>query len=117
MSDPIETAILEKLAKLGPGKSIDPMNVAKAAQPEGWQRILPRVKSEAVMLAKQGKIVILRHNKPANPDDFRGVWRMRAPMPGDVRSRPTAAKPRPVRALRPAPPSRGPSARAASRGS
>jgi hypothetical protein len=26
----------------------------------------------------------LRHNKPANPDDFRGVWRMRAPMPGDV---------------------------------
>jgi hypothetical protein len=84
MSSSVEEAILSQIAAAGPGKSIDPMNVAKAAQPEGGQRILPRVKSEAVMLAKQGKIVILRHNKPANPDDFRGVWRMRAPMPGDV---------------------------------
>ena len=30
MSDPIEAAILEKLAKLGPGKSIEPAEVAKA---------------------------------------------------------------------------------------
>ena len=28
MSDPIEAAILEKLAKLGPGKSIEPADVA-----------------------------------------------------------------------------------------
>lgn len=84
MASSVEEAILSQIAAAGPGKSIDPMNVAKAAQPEGWQRILPRVKSEAVMLAKQGKLVILRHNKPANPDDFRGVWRMRAPAPGDV---------------------------------
>ena len=80
MSSSVEEAILSQIAAAGPGKSIDPMNVAKAAQPEGWQRILPRVKSEAVMLAKQGKIVILRHNKPADPDTFRGVWRMRLPV-------------------------------------
>jgi hypothetical protein len=84
MASTVEEAILAQIAAAGPGKSIDPMNVAKAVQPEGWQRILPRVKSEAVMLAKQGQVVILRHNKPANPDDFRGVWRMRAPMAGDA---------------------------------
>ena len=85
MASTVEEAILSQIAAAGPGKSIDPMNVAKAVQPEGWQRILPRVKAEAVMLAKQGQVVILRHNKPADPDDFRGVWRMRAPMPGDLR--------------------------------
>ncbi len=75
----IEDAIFAQLADAGPGKSIDPMNVAKAVQPEGWQRLLPRVRAEAVMLAKQEKLIILRHNKPADPDDFRGVWRMRLP--------------------------------------
>lgn len=84
MTSSVEEAILSQIAAAGPGKSIDPMNVAKAVQPDGWQRILPRVKSEAVLLAKQGQVVILRHNKPANPDDFRGVWRLRAPLPDDV---------------------------------
>ena len=75
----IPDAILAHLAEAGPGKSIDPMNVAKALQPEGWQRLLPRIRTDAVQMARQGLIVILRHNKPADPDDFRGVWRMRLP--------------------------------------
>lgn len=84
MASSVEEAILAQIAAAGPGKSIDPMNVAKAVQPESWQRILPRVKSEAIMLAKLGQVVILRHNKPANPEDFRGVWRLRGPLPDDV---------------------------------
>ena len=84
MTSAIEETILAQLAAAGPGKSIDPMNVAKAVQPEGWQRILPRVKSEAVMMARQGGIIILRHNKPADPGDFRGVWRMRSRLPEDA---------------------------------
>lgn len=84
MASDVEEAILSQIAAAGPGKSIDPMNVAKAVQPESWQRILPRIKSEAVMLARQGKITILRHNKPADPGDFRGVYRLRAPLPGDA---------------------------------
>jgi hypothetical protein len=35
------------------------------------------------MLAKQGVIVILRHNKLADPGEFRGVYRLRLPMDGD----------------------------------
>lgn len=80
----IEQAILAQLADAGPGKSIDPMNVAKAVQPERWQRLLPVIKREAVVLAKQGAIVILRHNKPADPSDFRGVYRIRLPQDGDA---------------------------------
>jgi hypothetical protein len=84
MSSPIEDAILTQLAAVPAGKSIDPMNVAKAVEPERWQRLLGHVRTTAVDLAKQNKVVILRHNKPANPEKFRGVYRLRAPMPGDV---------------------------------
>jgi hypothetical protein len=41
--------------------------------------VLPQVRAAAVGLARQGKLVILRHNKPADPDAFKGVWRMRGP--------------------------------------
>jgi hypothetical protein len=83
VAESVDAIILGLLDEAGPGKSIDPMNVAKAIRPESWQRLLPRVRAEAVMLAKQGKLVILRHNKPADPDDFRGVYRLRSPLPTD----------------------------------
>jgi hypothetical protein len=83
VTSPIEDAILSQLAAAGSGKSIDPMNVAKAVQPERWQRLLPLIKRVAVAMARQGVIVILRHNKPADPGEFRGVYRLRLPMEGD----------------------------------
>lgn len=79
MTQPAETAILDLLAAAPEGKSIDPADVARALQPEQWQRALPRVKEAAKALARAGTIVILRHNKPADPDTFKGVWRMRRP--------------------------------------
>ncbi|OHB28892.1 MAG: hypothetical protein A2790_20865 [Phenylobacterium sp. RIFCSPHIGHO2_01_FULL_69_31] len=83
MMDPIEALILDLLAKVPAGKSIAPEDVARGLDAEGWRRQLGRVRGTAVGLARQGKIVILRHNKPADPDTFRGVWRMRLPMEGD----------------------------------
>ena len=79
MTSPIETAIFDLLAQAPAGKSIDPADVAKAIQPERWQRVLGQVRSTAVGLAREGKLVILRHNKPADPDSFKGVYRLRAP--------------------------------------
>ncbi len=79
MSENIEAAILDLLGKLAPGKSISPEEVARAVDPEGWRRQLSQVRSTAVGLARAGRLVILRHNKPADPDDFKGVWRMRLP--------------------------------------
>ncbi len=75
---PIEETIFKLLAD-APGKSLGPETVARAVDPENWRRILPQVRAAAVGLARQQKLVILRHNKPADPDTFKGVWRMRAP--------------------------------------
>jgi hypothetical protein len=80
----IESVILDLLDKLPEGKSVSPEEVARAVDPEAWRRQLGQVRATAVGLARQGQLVITRHGKPANPDKFKGVWRMRRPQPGDV---------------------------------
>ncbi len=79
MSDPIEAAIFEKLSALGDGKSIEPAEVAKALQPEQWQRMLPKVRATALGLMRQGRLTITKKGKAVDPDDFRGVTRLRLP--------------------------------------
>ena len=84
MSAEVESAIFDLLAaKAAPGKSISPEEVARAVDPEGWRRLLGHVRAVSRGLARQGKLVVLRHNKPADPEDFKGVYRLRLPMQGD----------------------------------
>jgi hypothetical protein len=82
--NPIEDTILSLLADAAPGKSIAPDQVARAVDAEGWRRILPQVRATAVGLARQGRLVITRHGKPADPDTFKGVWRMRLPQDAET---------------------------------
>lgn len=77
--DPVEAVIRDLLAKAPAGKSISPEDVAKALDATGWRRELGKVRAVAIGLARAGRLVILRHNKPADPDTFKGVWRMRLP--------------------------------------
>jgi hypothetical protein len=84
VSAEIETAIFDLLAKIAPGKSVSPEEVARAVDPEGWRRLLGHVRAVARGLARQEKLVILRHNKPADPEDFKGVYRLRLPAPIDA---------------------------------
>lgn len=81
MSDPIQEAILARLAKVDPqglGKaSIEPAEVAKALQAEQWQRILPKVKTAALGMMRQGKLVITKKGKPIDPAKMKGVIRLR----------------------------------------
>jgi len=77
----LEDTIFELLAKAGPGKSVSPEDVARAVDPEGWRRRLGHVRAAAVGLARQGRLVITRHGKPADPEKFKGVYRLRAPEP------------------------------------
>ena len=82
MSDPIETAIFEKLAKADPnglGKSIEPTDVAKELQPEQWQRMLPKVRGVALGLMRQGRLTITKKGKPVDPNAVKGVIRLRLP--------------------------------------
>lgn len=84
MADPIEMAIFALLTPLAAGKSISPEEAARAADPEGWHRWLSRVRTVSVGLAREGRLVITRHGKPADPNQFKGVYRLRLPVSGEV---------------------------------
>lgn len=79
MSSPFEVAIYELLEALPPGKSICPTDVAKHVDPENWRHRLGQVRAEAVGLARAERLVITRHNKPVDPNSFKGVYRLRLP--------------------------------------
>jgi hypothetical protein len=93
MSAAIEDAILRGLAAVAPGKSIAPEEVARAVDPEGWRRLLPQVRATAVGLARQGRLVITRHNRPADPDAFKGVYRLRLPQAASPDAAPAGDEP------------------------
>lgn len=75
----MEAVILEVVGKLPTGKSASSEEVARAADPEGWRRVTGHVRATARGLARQGRLTILRHGKPANPEQFKGVYRLRLP--------------------------------------
>jgi len=79
MSGPIEETIFSLLAGKEPGKSVSPEEVARAVDPEGWRRRLGQVRAAAVGLARTGRLVITRHGKPADPETFKGVYRLKLP--------------------------------------
>jgi hypothetical protein len=84
MTSPVEDIIFSLLAPLAPGKSIAPDDVAKALNPESWRRELGKVRGEAIGLARVGRLIILRHNKAADPNSFKGVYRLRLPLEDEI---------------------------------
>ncbi|HUO53953.1 MAG TPA: DUF3253 domain-containing protein [Rhodoblastus sp.] len=83
--DPLAQTILTLCAEVGPAKSIDPTDAAKAFAREraeddlAWRGHLAKVRTRAVALARAGRLVIYRKGKPVDPDDFRGVYRIGLP--------------------------------------
>jgi hypothetical protein len=79
MSEPaIRDAILAQTTARGTEKSICPSEVARALDPEEWQRLMPRIRREAALLAREGRIDVLRKGKPVDPEqEIRGVIRLR----------------------------------------
>ena len=79
MSQSIEDTIFALLAEREPGKTICPSEAARALDGETWRRLMPQVRATAVGLARQGRLVITRKGRPADPDAFKGVYRLRLP--------------------------------------
>ena len=90
MSVDMEAVIFDVLGRLAPGKSASSEEVARAADNENWRRLTGHVRNTARGLARQGRIVITRHGKPADPEKFKGVYRLRLPMAGDQLAAPQA---------------------------
>lgn len=72
----VET-ILQLCAATGTEDKIRPEDVAMELYPEDWQPLLKRIRLIARQLAEMGYIEILRKGEPADPDDFKGVYRLR----------------------------------------
>ena len=75
----IEATILDLAAARGRGKTICPSEAARALagdRPEAWSRLMTQVRSVAVRMMKDGRIVITRKGRPVDPDDFKGVYRI-----------------------------------------
>ena len=76
-SDPIEAAILELVKAAPEGRSVSPADVAKAVDPERFDRQFGHVRQAAIRLARRGEVTILRKGKPVeDPENFKGVWRI-----------------------------------------
>ena len=78
----ITETMLRLVAERGAGKSICPSEVARAvgkARDEDWHPLMQPVRRAAVRLAHDGRVVILRKGKPADPDDFKGIYRLTVP--------------------------------------
>jgi hypothetical protein len=56
---------------------VRPEDVAMAILPNHWQTLTKRIRLASRQLAHRGKIEILRKGEPADPDDFKGVYRLR----------------------------------------
>lgn len=84
--DPVAVAILTLLSEMEPGKTLTPEAAARSFAegrrrrndpPDLWRRYLNAVRQQAIHLARAGRIDILRKGKPVDPNDFKGVYRLR----------------------------------------
>ncbi|WP_458760682.1 DUF3253 domain-containing protein [Afipia sp. TerB] len=76
---PLDDAILAVLARAG-GKTLSAPEIAHSIATEGdWHALLVPIRRTAVNLAQGGRLVIYRKGKPADPNDFRGVYRLGLP--------------------------------------
>jgi hypothetical protein len=76
----IEATILRLLADTVEGKTISPTDVALVFEPgANWHLLMTPVRRAAVKLAMEGRIVIYRKGKLADPQDFKGVYRLGLP--------------------------------------
>ena len=78
----LEETILRLAAEGGPGASFAPADAARAIagnRSEDWGPLMQPLRRVAVGLAKAGRLVIYRKGKPADPDDFKGLYRLGAP--------------------------------------
>lgn len=78
----LEKTILDLVHALEPGKTIAPADAAQqmaGRSSEAWGPLMQPLRRIVVRLAKEGRIVIYRKGAPADPDDFKGLYRLGPP--------------------------------------
>jgi hypothetical protein len=81
----VAEVILELCDKLSPSEFLDPVDAAKAYAKVGgildstvrWEGYLEPVRESATVLAREGKIVIYCKGVPADPNSFKGIYKLK----------------------------------------
>jgi hypothetical protein len=84
VTDPalLEEILLALAAEHGPDGSFSPTDAATRLagnHADQWGPLMQPIRRVAVALAKSGRLVIYRKGKPADPDDFKGLYRLGLP--------------------------------------
>jgi hypothetical protein len=75
----LEEAMLDALARAH-GKTLSAPEIAHAiARDDDWHALLAPIRRAAIDLAHAGRLIIYRKGKIADPNDFRGVYRLGLP--------------------------------------
>jgi Protein of unknown function (DUF3253) len=81
--DPVATYILNAVNK---GKDISPQEIAKqiaadrakdTAPADIWRKYMTAVRQQAISLARKERLHIIRKGKIADPNDFKGLYKLR----------------------------------------
>ena len=73
----IEATILRLVEEAGAGRTVSPTDAARALEPgPQWHVLMPAIRRAAIALALQGRLAIYRKGRPADPNDFKGVYRL-----------------------------------------
>lgn len=73
----ISETILATAKDRGPNKSTCPSEIARMLYPEKWRRYMEEVRSIAVQLRDQGKVLITQKGTVIETDNFKGPIRIK----------------------------------------
>lgn len=73
----VKETLFQFCVDAGLESSVKPELIARAIYPEEWQSLLKRVRLMAKQQAIAGNLVILRKGQPADPNDFKGLIKLR----------------------------------------
>lgn len=81
--DPVATYILDAVRD---GKDVSPQDIAKqiaadrakdTAPADIWRKYMTAVRQQAISLARKERLLIIRKGKVADPNDFKGLYKLR----------------------------------------
>ncbi|WP_025899102.1 DUF3253 domain-containing protein [Sneathiella glossodoripedis] len=83
--DPVAIYILEALEF---GDEVSPNTIAQTiardkaketSPPDFWRKFMTAVRQQAIHLARNGRIEIVRKGQAVDPNDFKGLYKLRLP--------------------------------------
>lgn len=73
----VQEMILGLCREAGLAGDVRPETIARALYPDQWQTMLKRVRFTAKQLTTKGDLLILRKGQPVEPDEMKGLVRLR----------------------------------------